>query len=380
MNRAAFYILSFIWLSLLLSSCEQDRDFSPAFPSRAILGSGPYLGPYWPVDGWKSCAPEAVGMDPELLRKMNEDMVLQMRLHIDVHSVIVIRKGYIVAEQYYTDEFSSDSLHYLFSCTKSVTSAAFGVAKDRGLTPSLDTPLFDFFPGHTVANPEGKDEITLQHALTMTDGLAWNELQYLYSDERNTFRQWRNSEGSIQFILDRPVIHSPGEAFNYNSGISQLLSIILQKQTGVRLDSFAAREIFGPLGISDYFWSINQDGAAMGYSGLYLTPRDLAKFGLLYLKGGRWEDRQLISEAWITESTSKHILRGDIPGMYYGYHWWVHEDGLIAAVGFGGQILMLIPEFDLIALFTNDHNEADDFQMETPWRLLDTYIIPSISK
>ena len=380
MKRTVLYILSFICVFLLLASCEQDRDFSPTFPSRAILGSGPYQGSYWPIDGWKSCAPEEVGMDSELLRKMNEDMVLQMRLHIDVHSVIVIRKGYIVAEQYYTDDFSSDSLHYVYSCTKSVTSAAFGVANDRGLIPPLDTPLLDFFPGYQVAHPEEKNKITLQHALSMTDGFEWYELQYLYSDERNTFRQWRNTEGSIQFILDQPLLNSPGETFNYNSGISHLLSVILEKQTGVRLDSFAAREIFTPLGISDYYWSVNQDGAARGYSGLYLKPRDLAKFGLLYLNRGLWEDKQLISESWITESTSKHILRGDIPGMYYGYQWWVHEDGLIAAVGFGGQILMLIPEYDLIVLFNNYHNEADGFQMETPWRLLDTYIIPAISK
>jgi CubicO group peptidase (beta-lactamase class C family) len=380
MGRSAIYIWLIIALLLPGTACEKDRDFNSDFPSRAILGSGPYQGSYWPTDGWKSCAPEEVGMDSELLRKMNEDMVLQMRLHIDVHSVIVIRKGYIVSEQYYADEYSSDSLHYVFSCTKSVTSAALGIASDRGLLPSLDIPIIDFFPEYQVKNPDGKDAITLEHALTMTDGFEWYELQYLYSDDRNTFRQWRNSDGSIQFILDQPLLTTPGESFNYNSGISHLLSIILQKQTGMRLDSFAAQEIFHPLGISDYYWSVNQEGAARGYSGLYLRPRDLAKFGLLYLNGGLWEDRQLISESWVTESTSKHILRGDIPGMYYGYQWWVHEDGLIAAVGFGGQILMLIPEYDLIVLFNNYHNEADGFQMETPWRLLDTFIIPAIVK
>jgi CubicO group peptidase (beta-lactamase class C family) len=187
MNRSFIYV--WLLLSLLLTStaCEKDRDFSPAFPSRAILGSGPYQGSYWPTGGWRSCAPESVGMDAELLRKMNEDMVLQMRLHIDVHSVLVIRKGYIVAEQYYSDEFSSDSLHYLFSVTKSVLSAAFGIADDQGLIPSLDTPLMNFFPDYQWENPEGKDRITLEHALTMTDGFEWYELQYLYGDDLNTF-------------------------------------------------------------------------------------------------------------------------------------------------------------------------------------------------
>ncbi len=380
MRRSACCIWLVITLFLAGTSCEKNRDFSPRFPSRAILGSGPYQGTYWPTAAWKYCSPEQVGMDPEMLRKMNEDMVLQMRLHIDVHSLLVIRKGYIVAEQYYSEEFGDDSLHYVFSCTKSITSAAFGIASDRGLIPALDSPLIDFFMEYQLENPEGKNAISLKHALTMTDGLEWYELQYLYSDERNTFRQWRNHEGSIQFILDRPLLNIPGEAFNYNSGISHLLSIILQKQTGMRLDSFAEREIFTPLGISDFYWSINQDGAAMGYSGLYMKPRDLAKFGLLYLRKGIWEDKQLISESWIEASTGKQILRGDIPGMYYGYQWWVHEEGLVAAVGFGGQTLMLIPEYDLIVLFNNYHNEADGFQMEIPWRLLDTYIIPAIIK
>ena len=144
------------------------------------------------------------------------------------------------------------------------------------------------------------------------------------------------------------------------------------------MDTFVQQELFTPLGISDFYWSINQDGAAKGYSGLYLRPCDLAKFGLLYLKNGVWEDKQLIPESWVAESTGKQILRGDIPGFYYGYQWWVHEDGLIAAVGFGGQILMLIPEHDLIVLFNNYHNEADNFQNETPWRLLNTFILPAI--
>jgi CubicO group peptidase (beta-lactamase class C family) len=378
MRRTAISIWLIILLFLTATSCEKERDFSDDFPSRAILGKGPYLGSYWPTDVWKSCSPEAVGMDPEMLRKLNEDMVLQMRLHIDVHSVLVIRKGYIVAEQYYADRYKVDSLHAVFSCTKSITSAAFGIAWDRGLIPGLGTALLDFFPEYQVENPDGKDAITLEHALTMTDGLEWYESQYLYADDHNTFNHWRANDGGIQFILDRPLINTPGEVFNYNSGISHLLSVILQKQTGMRLDSFAAKEIFAPLGIHDFYWSLNQDGAAKGYSGLYLRPRDLAKFGLLYLNNGRWEDKQLIPESWVSSSTSKQILRGDIPGMYYGYQWWVHEDGLIAAVGFGGQILMLIPENDLMVVFTNDHNEADDFQIETPWRLLDTYIIPAI--
>jgi len=227
-------------------------------------------------------------------------------------------------------------------------------------------------------NPDGKDRITLKHALTMSDGLEWYEFQYLYGDDRNTLTQWRRQGGSIQFILDKPLKEPPGSSFNYNSGISHLLSVILQKQTGMRLDSFVRQEIFTPLGIDDYHWTINQDGAAKGYAGLYLRPRDLAKFGLLYLNNGMWENKQIVPRSWVEESTGQQILRNDIPGFYYGYQWWVHETGLIAAVGYGGQVLMILPEYELVVLFTNYHNESDDSQTYTPWRILDTFIIPAI--
>jgi CubicO group peptidase (beta-lactamase class C family) len=378
LKKAVVFLVLIVWILSLLTSCEQDRDFNPDFPSNAILGSGPYEGPYWPTESFRSCTPEEVGMDSELLRKMNEDMVLQMRLHIDIHSVHVIRKGYIVAEQYYSKDFKADSLHYIYSCTKSITSAAFGIAYEKGHIPDLETSLLDFFPEYQLENPYGKDQITLKHALTMSDGLEWYELQYPYGDDRNTFTQWKQQDGSIQFILDRPLKELPGSTFNYNSGISHLLSVILQQQTGMRMDSFVRQEIFTPLGISDYHWTINQDGAAKGYAGLYLKPLDLVKFGLLYLNNGLWADKQLVPRAWVEESTDKHILRGDIPGFYYGYQWWVHETGLYAAVGFGGQVLMIIPEYELVVLFTNYYDESDAFQTSTPWRILDTFIIPAI--
>ena len=116
----------------------------------------------------------------------------------------------------------------------------------------------------------------------------------------------------------------------------------------------------------------------MGYGGLALRPRDLAKIGLLYLHKGQWNGKQLIPESWIRESTGKQIIRGDIPGFYYGYHWWIHQGGLYAAVGYGGQIMMIIPEYELIVIFTNSHNTSDSFQNNTPWRLLETFILPAI--
>jgi len=111
-------------------------------------------------------------MDSELLRKMNEDMVLQMRLHMDVHSVLVIRKGYIVAEQYYSDEYQVDSLHRIYSCTKSITSALIGIAIDKGYIKSIDQPVIEFFPDKSFNNlDDNKRAMTVKHLLMMAPGI-----------------------------------------------------------------------------------------------------------------------------------------------------------------------------------------------------------------
>jgi CubicO group peptidase (beta-lactamase class C family) len=115
-------------------------------------------------------------------------------------------------------------------------------------------------------------------------------------DPDNAFYQWRNSDDHIGFILDRPIEYTPGTMNDYNSGLSDLLSVIVQKETGVRLDSFALEHILKPIGIQDYYWEIDKDGHAIGYGQMRLSSRNMARFGYLYLKKGIWEDQQLISQ------------------------------------------------------------------------------------
>lgn len=379
LRRALLPALIMLFAGLLFTSCEKNNDLNPEFPADEFLGTGSWEGEYWPTTRWKSCAPGEVGMDAGLLGMMNDDLVLQKKLHHDVHSVLVIRKGYIIAEQYYSPDFGPDSLHYLYSCTKSITSAAFGIARHKGYFPSLNRSLLEYFQDYNVQNAYGKEMITLKHALTMSDGLEWWELKYPYGHEQNTFSKWRReAEGSVEFVLGLPMKEIPGSTFNYNSGVSHLLSIVLERETGMRLDSFVHRELFNPLGINNYKWSINQDGAAKGYSGLYLRPRDLAKIGLLFLRDGLWENNQIIPQSYVTESTDTHIFRDDDTGFYYGYQWWVHEGGLYAAVGYGGQIMMVIPDEELVVVFTNYYDETEPFQIQSPWRLLDSFILPAI--
>ena len=372
-------IIAIIFIFFFLRSCEKYEE-DPNYPSTAFISDGAYLGEYWPTDKWRTCSPEEVGMDPEKLRELNEEIILLMELHVDIHSVLIIKDGYIVAEQYYSEDYSEDSLHPIASCTKSITSALFGIAMEKGYLTGVDQRLVDFFPELDVQNlSEEKESITLEHMLTMSSGLEWYELEYFYSDDRNTFRQWVNNGGGIQFVLDRPMVAAPGEIYSYNTGASHVLSGILQKVTSTRTDSFALKHLFEPLGIDQYYWPVDGGGIAFGGSSMRMTPRDMARFGYLYLKNGTWNGVQIIPEDWVEVSQQQHIERKYIEDYYYGYHWWVSDHDSYSAVGYGGQWITVVPEHDLVVVFTNSFEEGEILQLSTPERLTETYILPSLN-
>jgi CubicO group peptidase (beta-lactamase class C family) len=212
----------------------------------------------------------------------------------------------------------------------------------------------------------------------MRAGLDWYELEYPYGDERNTFRNWSDSGSGVKYVLNLPMAAVPGEEYTYNTGASHVLSGILQKVSGVRADSFAMDNLFGPLGIDQFYWPIDNDGVAYGGSGTRLTPRDMARFGYLYLKNGNWDGEQIIPEAWVEASQQKHMPRKYIPDNYYGYQFWVSDYGSYSAVGYGGQWITIVPEHELVVVFNNRFVEGDDLQWTTPERLLNTYIIPAL--
>jgi CubicO group peptidase (beta-lactamase class C family) len=183
---------------------------------------------YWPTEAWRSCEPEEVGMDPRKLKELNEEIRLLLEMQIDFQSIVIVKDGYIVAEQYYSDEYGPEDLHRIYSCTKSLTSAMIGIAIERGLIGSVQDKMTEYFPDHEFQNMSSdKENITLHHLLTMSAGLEWYELEYPYGDERNTFRQWANDGYSLGFVLDQPSVAPPGEEYSYSTGISHLLSGIL---------------------------------------------------------------------------------------------------------------------------------------------------------
>ena len=321
---------------------------------------------YWPTAGWRSSTPEEQGMDSGLLSAMLGE-ILEKNYEID--SVTVVRNGYMVADVS-IHPFSSTSKHNIYSCTKSVVSALVGIAIDQGYIEGLQQSVLSFFPQRTIANRDAnKEAMTLEHLLTMTTGFRCQD-SYLY--RWSGLNQMRESEDWVQFVLDLPMEGEPGERFEYCNGASFLLSGIIQETTGMSANEYAVEHLFGPLGISDVDWSSSPQGISVGYSELRMRPQDMAKFGYLYLNEGRWDGEQIVPSEWVVSSTDQFISATLEDG--YGYQWWVDDSGMYLALGYRGQFIFVIPEKEMVVVFTSSLEDNDFY---VPQTLLNEFIIPA---
>jgi hypothetical protein len=187
----------------------------------------------------------------------------------------------------------------------------------------------------------------------------------------------RNSKNPIQFILDSKLAETPGSSFYYNTGASHLLSAIINKSTGHKIADYAEQKLLGPMGIKDVYWQEDPQGISFGGSGIYMTPQDMARFGYLFLQNGLWRDKQLVPESWVKQATSKKVdTPAGLAGYYgYGYQWWMNNFGGYSARGFGGQYIFVLPEYDIVAVFTGSLQGNAFF---LPEDLVGNFIIPSV--
>lgn len=333
----------------------------------------------WPTKGWTTSKPEAEGLAAAVLSRLDEELASGRHGYID--GMLVIRNGKVVYEKsykvdydrlfasapdrvpgpynyydpaWYPYEHGSD-LHTMQSVSKSVTSALIGIAIRRGDIPGVDAKALPYFAGYRIAPDPRRERWTLEHLLTMTAGIRWDESTVPYTDPANSCARMEASRDWIQFVLDQPMAAEPGSTFVYSSGVTELLAQILKKATGKHADAYAAEQLFGPLGISRFYWKHTPTGHPDTEGGLYLTPRDLAKIGYLYLKDGVWDGKRILPEGWIKSSTAARVdSSGEEARTKYGYQWWVLPGSTpaFAGIGYGGQLLVVVPSLDLIAVFT----------------------------
>jgi CubicO group peptidase (beta-lactamase class C family) len=308
----------------------------------ALLVSCGGTGPGLTASGkWQTSTPEQQGMLSERLAQLFAAVVQQ---DLDVHSMLIIRHGAIVAEGY-AHPYQQDTVHELFSVTKSFVSALVGIAIENDNVADIDQRVLDLFPDRTFENSdERKQSMTVEHLLTMTTGLDWTEGPAIYG-------QISRSPDWVEFVLDRPMVSEPGREFNYCSGCTHVLSAILQATAGETTLDFAQTHLFEPLGISDVIWQVDAQGIANGGWGMQMRPRDMAKLGHLFLNGGEWEGDRVIPAGWVEDSTAARVGTGT--GLGYGYLWWSYPPlEAYVARGLGGQQILVMPEWDVVVVFT----------------------------
>ncbi|WP_276391775.1 serine hydrolase domain-containing protein [Eudoraea chungangensis] len=280
---------------------------------------------------------------------------------------------------YYRDT----ELHTLQSVTKSVTSILLGIALDSLEQYNVSTRVMPLFSDYDLkVTDQRKSLITIEDLLTMRSGLEWNEGNY--TDPSDDCIIMEASAQWIPYVLNKPTDTIPGTSFEYNSGASVLLGKIVRIISGQRIDKYAEQKLFGPLGITEYYWKITPEGEVDTEGGLYLKAEDLAKLGALFLNKGKWENQQIVSETWVKASTTPVVSDVNPKNenqVGYGYQWWVpyHTNGeaqIFAGNGFGGQYLMVAPEYDLIVVF-NGWNINESVEKST-WHVLQDRILPRL--
>jgi CubicO group peptidase (beta-lactamase class C family) len=364
MNKPLFLITALL-LALCPAGCSapaQEAVSTPTVRVAPTRADGVETVQVRPGEEWPTSPPEQQGLDPDRLARMVESIEAQM---LDLHSLLIVRNGQIVFETYYPP-YAQGTRHELFSVTKSFIATLVGIAAEQGAIPDLERTVVSYFPGQEFAQMDPrKSRMTVKHLLTMTSGLDWQEGDH-------TYQEMYYSPDWVKYVLDIPMLADPGTKFEYCSGCSHLLSAILQEATGMSPRAFAEKHLFGPLGITDFTWNTDAKGIPIGGWGLNITPRDMARLGYLYLKGGAWNGQQIVPEGWVRASGSKQVeTDGELD---YGYQWWIYPThGAYAALGRAGQMILVVPDLDLVVVTTA--NMADH---EPIFKLVDEYILPAV--
>ena len=346
---------------LLLTSCHQSTNLEVDNPKKLD-------------DGWSISAPGAEGFGEDALKGLIKN-IPQANPKLD--AVVIARHNKLIVDQYYNG-YSADKLHKIWSITKAISGTLLGIAKDKGLLSEKDS-IYKYMGNYSLHFSPASNAITIEHLITMTSGIEWNELG---GPQSASFRLPYSNDW-IEFILSQPLTNAPGEKFNYSSGNSMLLSPIIKSATGEQAVDFAEANLFSLLGITHYewdkqseFWTKTEGSELPGAksssppieykkpfadltntgSGLHMLPRDLCKIGQLYLNNGKWNGKQVVSEEWIVQSTQPHFNNNE-----YGYHWRLMNFGdkpCYYATGFGLQRIFVLPALDMVIVTTQQHYDS----------------------
>ena len=356
-------IIPLILLFMLINSCDKvDKPVGPVFEEEA----------------WRDVA-EANGMNPDTLSSGFNTA----NAHQFIYSTLIMRNNTLIAEKYYYRDYTGDNQEeerrHICSCTKSIISALIGIAVNEGFIPSLNQKIMDYFPEYeSQIVDQRKFDIKIEHLLYMRGGFGSDDVHPEY---------WQ----PVANALLQPLEVNPNSRWYYNSGGCHLLSAILTKATGMSTLDFANQYLFEPLEITPGHWWHDSDGIYGGGLWLHLRPRDLLKFGQLYYNKGKLNDKQIVPSLWVENSVRNQqpvtweVFPGGQDRTGYGYLWWngyVNDYWSYHANGYGGQLVFVIPDLDLVIVTTSNPNvPLDDclYQIQTCIEWIKQYIIGSIT-
>ncbi|MEM7048516.1 MAG: serine hydrolase [Acidobacteriota bacterium] len=297
---------------------------------------------------------QEVGIDPAQVKDVITTVGYSHGTH-NLRSILVARHGKLVVEQY-LNSYAVDTIHDVRSAGKTFTGALVGIAIDQGLIRGTsETVLALFGSPKGYANPgNGKEDITLENLLNMSSGMAADAYDVRTPGNELHLRE---SDDFVQFILDLPMSFPPGEKYQYNSAAAYLAGAAVERASGRTLSDFAAEHLFGPLGMSQYYWTKGPKNTTHGMGGLFVTARDFAKLGALYLNQGQWNGQQIISRQWVEESLRSRFPVDGPPFLQTGYgRFWLVADRdvfgksyrVFYASGNGGNVVAIVPRLDLV--------------------------------
>ncbi|MFC1724250.1 serine hydrolase [candidate division KSB1 bacterium] len=330
-------------------------------------------------DGWEISSLNAVGIDTVRIHDMINKIITDYEF---TNSVLIVRNGKLVLEEYFND-YNINKANDIASATKSVTSLLIGIAVEKGFIQSIDQKMMDFFPEYdTDSLDPRKIDITIRHLLKMKSGYPFDD------HEDFNYRFWRTGN-ELKFTVEFPLTSTPGDVYTYSSPSTHILSAIITKATGQNALNFGNDYLFEPLNITVDWWPEDSLGNNIGGGGLGMTPREMARLGMLILNEGYYNGFQIVSSDWIKESLERYSSNVDWFQQYftnfgYGYLWWMAQTGghnIYFAAGHGGQHILTIPDLNMIIITTANIIVPDDklgSQVNAMYYLISNYIVPAI--
>jgi len=384
-KRIAFFACFFI---MLLAACSRSEEYDYTYSPPPALN-----------DGLETAALESAGMEIGPIGKMME-RIHGTEMH-RIHDILIMKEGKLVFEEYFAGyafeleppgrdgawmQYSRETNHFMASISKSVTSVIAGIAVKNGLLPDLNKRVIEYFPEYSDILVGEKADIALQHLLTMTSGLDFDENTYSYGDSRNDIFRMFSEADPIRFVLARPLTSAPGERFFYNSGAVNVLAAIVARIAGMKFLDFADAHLFEPLHTEGREWLSFPSNDIFASGGLFLRARELAKIGQLFLNGGVWQGREVVSGDWIVRSQQEHVATIGFPASFghaYGYLWWIRNfpakgaaRRCFFAAGWGDQYMFIIPDMQMVIVF-NCGNYTVPARL-SPFDLVEDYILAAV--